>query len=142
MKRLEDGSFLILATRDDDTDRIFDLYRQRWKIETFCRCLISITVLKSRGFNLEATHLTEPSRIRKLLGVVALTYNWTRIIGLGRRLREDGPSICTHGYPEKSLFRYGLDRLRELLSNAYRMRDELRRCVQALASPDLFLSCS
>ena len=142
MKHLDDGSFLILAARDVDTDRMFDLYRQRWEIETFCRCHIGIAALKSRGFDLEATHLTEPDRIRKLLGVVALTYSWTRIIGLDRRGREDGPRICPHGYPEKSLFRYGLDRLRELLSNAYRMRDELRRCVQALASPDLFLSCS
>jgi Transposase DDE domain. len=136
LKRLEDGSFLILASRGVDTDSILDLYRQRWDIETL------FAALKSRGFDLEATHLTEPDRIRKLLGILALTYSWTRIVGLNRKRREGPPRECANGYPERSLFRYGLDRLRELLVNWYQMREELNRCIQALSAPRLFLSCS
>ncbi len=136
VKRLEDNSFLILASRGVDPDSIFDLYRQRWDIETL------FAALKSRGFDLEATHLTEPDRVRKLLGVVALTYSWTRIVGLDRKRREGPPRKCANGYPEKSLFRYGLDRLKELLTNWYRMQEELSRCVEALAYPQSFLSCS
>ncbi|MCS4156040.1 hypothetical protein GGQ03_003346 [Salinibacter ruber] len=86
--------------------------------------------------------MTEPDRIRKLLGMLALTYSWTRIIGLDRKAKEGAPRECANGYPEKSLFRYGLDRLRELTTNWYRMRDELRRCIQALLAPRSFLSCS
>jgi hypothetical protein len=115
---------------------MFELYRQRWDIETL------FAALKSRGFGLEATHLTEPDRIRKLLGVRALTYSWTRIVGLDRKRREGPSRECANEYPERSLFRYGLDRLRELLVNWYRMQDELNRCVQALTAPRLFLSCS
>ncbi|PSQ83297.1 MAG: hypothetical protein BRD40_02110 [Bacteroidetes bacterium QS_1_65_9] len=136
LKRLEDGSFLILASRGVDADSMFELYRQRWEIETL------FAALKSRGFDLEETHLTEPDRIRKLLGVLALTYSWTRIVGLDRQSREGPPRECANGYPEKSLFRYGLDRLKELLTNWYRMQGELDRCVQALAYPQSFLSCS
>jgi len=48
LKRLEDDSFLILASRGVDADSIFDLYRQRWEIETL------FAALKSRGIDLEA----------------------------------------------------------------------------------------
>ncbi|PSQ72023.1 MAG: IS4/IS5 family transposase [Bacteroidetes bacterium QH_2_64_26] len=136
LKRLEDGSLLILASRRIDADSMFELYRQRWDIETL------FAALKSRGFDLEGTHLTEPDRIRKLLGVLALTYSWTRIIGLDRKRREGPSRECANGYPEKSLFRYGLDRLKELLTNWYRMQEELSRYAQALAYPQSFLSCS
>jgi len=135
-KRLEDGSFLILASRGVDPESMFELYWQRWEIETL------FAALKSRGFDLEATHLTEPNRIRKLLGIVALTYSPARIVGLDRKNREGPPRECANGYPEKSLFRYGLDRLKELLTNGYRMQEELSRCVEALAYPQSFLSCS
>ncbi|WP_118840710.1 IS4 family transposase [Salinibacter ruber] len=135
-KRLEDGSFLILAGRQVSPDSMMNLYRKRWEIETL------FAALKSRGFGLEATHMTKPDRIRKLLGMLALTYSWTRIIGIDREAREGHPRECANGYPEKSLFRYGLDRLRELTANWHRMRDELHRCIQALIAPRSFLSCS
>jgi len=82
--RLSDGSMLILAVRAVDSEALFALYRRRWEIETL------FAALRSRGFDLEATHLTAPGRIRKLLGVLALAYSWTRLIGRDRRKRE-GP---------------------------------------------------
>ncbi len=133
---LEEESFLILAGREVDPGSMLDLYRKRWEIETL------FAALKSRGFGLEDTHMTEPDRIRKLLGILALTYSWTRILGLDRKAREGDPRECANGYPEKSLFRYGLDRLRELMTNWYRMRDELHQCIRALIAPRSFLSCS
>jgi hypothetical protein len=134
--RLEEGSFLIIAGREVDPGSMLELYRKRWEIETL------FAALKSRGFGLEDTHMTRPDRIRKLLGMLALTYSWTRIIGIDRKAREGAPRECANGYPEKSLFRYGLDRLRELKVNWHRMRDELHRCIQALIAPRSFLSCS
>ncbi|MCS3705879.1 hypothetical protein GGP62_000854 [Salinibacter ruber] len=77
---------------------MLDLYRKRWEIETL------FAALKSRGFGLEDTHMTEPDRIRKLLGVLAVTYSWTRLIGLDRKATEGAPRECANGYPEKSLF--------------------------------------
>jgi hypothetical protein len=74
--------------------------------------------------------------------MLALTYSWTRILGLDRKAREGAPGEYANGYPEKSLFRYGLDRLQELMANWHRMRDELHLCIQALIAPRSFLSCS
>ena len=97
-RRLEEESFLILVGREVDPGSMLDLYRKRWEIETL------FAALKSRGFGLEDTHMTEPDRIRKLLGMLALTYSWTRIIGLDRKAKEGAPRECANGYPEKSLF--------------------------------------
>jgi hypothetical protein len=97
LKRLEDGSFLILAGRGVDPGSMFELYRQRWDI------LASFAALKSRGFDLETTHLTEPDRIRKLLDVLALTCSWTRIVGLDRKNREGPPRECANGNTRVSL---------------------------------------
>lgn len=139
--RLSDGSMLILAARAVDSDAVdsealFALYRRRWEIETL------FAALKSRGFDLEATHLTAPGRIRKLLGVLALAYSWARLIGRDRQNREGPPRRCAHGYRARSLFRYGLDRLQEILLNPQHMQDELHRCLRALTHPNSFLSCS
>ena len=40
----------------------------RWQIETLFGCL------KTRGFNFEDTHLTDPERLSKLLGLLALAF--------------------------------------------------------------------
>ena len=132
----EDGSMLIVAARGVDAGAAFDLYRRRWEIETL------FGALKSRGFDLEATHLTRPGRICKLLGVLALAYSWARLIGVDRRRREGPPRRCAHGYRARSLFRYGLDQLREIMLNPWRMQAELHRCLRALKHPHSFLSCS
>jgi hypothetical protein len=138
--RLSDGSMLILAAYrlegEAGMESIFEAYRKRWQIETL------FAALKSRGFDLEATHLTRPERIRKLLGVLAFAYTWARLIGLDRKRQEGPPRRCSNGHPAKSLFRYGLDRLRELVNNSWRMQTELARCLQALTQPSSFLSCS
>lgn len=139
-KRLSDGSMLTLAAHrlegEAALEPIFQIYRKRWEIETL------FAALKSRGFDLEATHLTRPGRIRKLLGILAFAYTWARLIGLDRKRQEGPPRRCSNGYRVKSLFRYGLDRLRELVNNSWRMQGELARCLRALTQPSSFLSCS
>lgn len=44
---------------------------------------------KRRGFNFEDTHLTDPQRLSKLMGLLALAFAWTD--RTGERL-HDGPS--------------------------------------------------
>lgn len=75
IKRLEDGSFLILVGRilvgrQVSPDSMMNLYRKRWEI------LALFAALKSRGFGLEATHMTKPDRIRKLLGFGSCSEYW------------------------------------------------------------------
>jgi hypothetical protein len=125
-KRLDDESLLIVAARGVDPGEAIDLYRRRWDIETL------FVALKSKGFTLEETGPAALDPIRSLLGIVALAYLWARLVGEKHRAGDGPPRRCAHGYRTKSRFRYGLDRLREILLNAWRMQAGLRRCMQAL----------
>ena len=60
--------FLILATSGIDPEEATRLYQRRWEIETM------FAALKSRGFDLEETHLTAPDRIERLIGLLALAF--------------------------------------------------------------------
>lgn len=103
------NDYLILIT-PDNPDSALDDYAQRWEIETLFGCL------KSRGFNFEDTHLTKPERISKLLALLTLALCWC--IRLGEWQHEQTPiPIKTHGRRAKSLFRYGLEMLRNIVLN-------------------------
>ena len=88
----------------------FELYRTRWKIETL------FGALKTRGFNLEETRVTQSHRLENLVLLLAIAILWALRVGLfvsnlGKgRVRTDG----TRFY---SLFRVGLDFLRRLFLN-------------------------
>ena len=106
--RLKDD-YLILIT-DQRPDTALEDYRQRWQIETLFGCL------KSRGFDFEATHLTDPDRISKLLVLLTMAFCWGSRIG--EWLHEQKPiPVKKHGRLAKSLFRYGLDTLRNIVLN-------------------------
>jgi hypothetical protein len=101
--------YLIVVT-NLEPDTGFELYRTRWKIETL------FGALKSRGFNLEQTRVTQSHRLENLVLLLAIAIFWALRVGLfvstldRDRLRADG----TRFY---SLFRVGLDFLRRLLLN-------------------------
>jgi transposase len=103
------NDYLILIT-NEAPDTALEDYAHRWEIETLFGCL------KSRGFNFEDTHLTKLERISKLLGVLTLALCWCLLIG--EWLHEHKPiAIKKHGRRAKSLFRHGLDRLRNIVLN-------------------------
>jgi hypothetical protein len=79
--RLDDGEFLILASSGAPQAEAIDAYADRWQIETLFGCL------KTRGFNFEDTHLVDPERLGKLLGLLALAFAWTHRTG---ELLHDG----------------------------------------------------
>jgi len=104
-KRIKGGEMLIIATNLDDARRGIDVYRKRWGIE----CMFADA--KTRGLNIEDTHITDPDKLSTLLVLVALAVTWayrcaTCVIGRGA-IRQKG-----HGRREKSWFRTGLDALR------------------------------
>ena len=53
---MADGELVILATQDQPETALAD-YKERWQIETLFGCL------KTRGFDLEATHITDQKRL-------------------------------------------------------------------------------
>jgi hypothetical protein len=54
----------------------FELYRTRWKIETL------FGALKSRGFNLEETRVTQSHRLENLVLLLAIAILWALRVGL------------------------------------------------------------
>lgn len=111
-RKRADGELLILISSEPSPEMIEE-YRHRWQIETLFGCL------KSRGFDLEATHLRDSERLEKLLGLLALTVCWSWLAG--EKIRQTKP-IATkkHGRRAKSIFRVGLDHLEQLFLNALR----------------------
>jgi hypothetical protein len=81
--RLDAGDFLFIASSGAPQAEALDAYADRWQVET------PFGALKSRGFNLEDTHLTDPKRLAKLMGLLALAFAWTYRTG---ELLHDGPS--------------------------------------------------
>jgi hypothetical protein len=107
--KLRAGEYLIVASAHPTDQAIAD-YGRRWEIETLFGCM------KSRGFCLEQTHVTDPERLRKLIALMALAFCWANIIG--EWLIEHKPlKIKTHGRLARSIFRYGFDHLRRILCN-------------------------
>ena len=106
--RIQNDYLILITTASPDT--ALDDYAQRWDIETLFGCL------KSRGFNFEDTHLTKPERISKLLGLLTLALCWCLLIGEWQHIQKP-IAMKNHGRRAKSLFRYGLDRLRNIVLN-------------------------
>lgn len=84
-------------------------YRQRWQVETLFRSL------KSSGFNIEDTHLTDIERVEKLLLIVMMAFVWCYNIGEFVNQNLQPIRILKNGRKAKSIFRYGLDLLTEFL---------------------------
>jgi Transposase DDE domain len=83
-------------------------YKKRWSIEAMFQDF------KGQGFNIEETHIPIPSRIVKMVYLVAVAYGICIQIGIMEE-KANGIPMKNHGYRAKSLFRRGLDRLRTYL---------------------------
>lgn len=107
-------------------DKAQALYKERWQIES------AFKALKTSGFNIEDTHLTDLDRIEKLFALVLVAFVWAYKIGI--YLNELYPiKINKHGRKAKSVFKYGLTYLSYVLfSNNI---DEFYICCK-------FLSCT
>jgi len=122
--RLTDD-FLILIT-NHLPEKALESYKQRWQIETL------FGALKSRGFDFEATHLTHPERVNKLLALLSISFCWAHLIGEWRQQIKP-IKIKKHQRRAISIFRYGLDYLREILLNISYRLDEFKQVVKLLS---------
>lgn len=103
-------------------------YALRWRIEQLFK------ELKSSGFRLEDTHLTQLERLATLLALVAITYCW--VIKAGVQVARKTPRLTRklkHGRPRFSILRIGLDAVREAFWSGNK-----RQIAAALK----FLSCT
>ena len=90
-------------------------YKERWQIETAFRGI------KSSGFNIEDTHLTELDRLEKLFTLVMLAFAWAYVIRDYLDRYIDPIKIKAHERRAKSIFRHGLDFIVEILNNHLKM---------------------
>ncbi len=125
--RLASGEYVIVVS-PQAAERALADYARRWEIETLFGCL------KSRGFRLEETHVTDPARLKKLLALLALAFCWAVIVGEWL-VEQKALKIKKHGRLAKSIFRHGLDHLRRILCNLQSLAQQvaLRRVIQLLS---------
>ena len=101
---------LYLVTNIASADEACRLYTKRFRIETF------FSDQKSRGFHLHKSHLSEATRLARLLLAACLAYIW--IVYLGALCQQDGWIRIIHRGDrcDLSLFQLGLRLLDYLLN--------------------------
>ena len=104
--RLASGELLALAC-SGRARHALTRYRQRWTIETL------FGNLKTKGFALEATHMTDPNKLCTLLALLAFAVALTVKTGVVRARLHAIP-IKKHGRRAWSLFALGLHTLRKI----------------------------
>ncbi len=124
--RLKTGELLALACAGNPR-RALARYRQRWTIETL------FSNIKTRGFDLEATHLTAPEKLSTLLAVLALAVTLTVKAGAAITRARPVP-LKKHGYQARSTFALGLDWLRKLMATPDQTRTAI--LLWRLCSPE------
>lgn len=103
---------MIVATNQAPKTAI-SIYLRRWEIETlFCS-------LKSKGWQLENTHITDIKRLEKLIALLAVAFVWAHRIGEFQVTQKKIPlkTLRKQRRPQNSFFRFGLDCLRDLLTS-------------------------
>ena len=108
--RLKDGELLILASSKKGQQSV-EYYKERWQIETL------FSGLKSRGFNLEETHVTDPERIKRLLIIPVITFCWAHRIGEWQHDSVKPIKVKKHLRFSKSIFKTGLDFIHNAIFN-------------------------
>lgn len=89
-----------------------EIYKERWQIET------AFKGLKTSGFNIEDTHLTDIERIEKLFALVTVAFTWAYVVGDYLHRYVKPIQIKKHGNKAKSIFKYGLTYIATVLLNS------------------------
>jgi hypothetical protein len=108
--RLVTGELLALATSSSPRHALVR-YRARWRIETL------FGNLKTRGFNLEDTHLADPAKLSTLLALLTLAVALSVKTGVAAQRLRPIP-VKNHGRKAFSLFAHGLHALRKIFASA------------------------
>ena len=108
-KKTEGNDYLILAS-SSNPDEALSMYKQRWTIENL------FGNMKTKGFNLENTHMKDDEKLKKLIALLTIAMLWCYLIGFwiesSVKIR-----IKNHGRKEKSTFRKGLDHFTKILNS-------------------------
>lgn len=101
---------LVVLIHSASINNPLQIYKKRWEIETMFKAF------KSSGFDMEATHMTQPERLNTLFTVMAIAFCITYQAGIITAETEKIP-IKSHGRKAQSILRTGLDKLQNILAN-------------------------
>lgn len=104
---------IYLVTNLVDVDRAFALYRKRAHIETF------FSDLKSRGFGIHKSHLSDPTRLTRLLIAACLAYVWLVYLGVCALEKRWMKRLHRSDRCDLSLFQLGMRLLDVCLNEGY-----------------------
>lgn len=108
LKRLDSGDLLYLFGTME-AKFLGQVYRRRWTIEA---CFQSF---KSRGFDLERTHLKNLAKLKKLVAMVSIAFGICVSLGIHQHEKVKKIKTKNHGYKANSFFRHGLNTIREMM---------------------------
>jgi len=127
--RLGTGELLALACSGRPRGALA-AYRTRWTIESL------FATLKTRGFNMEDTHITDPRKLSTLLALLTLAV--TMAVKTGHAAAQLVPiPIKAHGRKAYSIVSLGLTKLRKLFARL--PRDQVFNALRRLTGEDLQL---
>lgn len=114
--KLQKGDFLIIVSFNRP-EKAKDYYAQRWQIE------MCFKAMKSSGFDIEKTHLTDIDRIEKLVLLIMIAFVWCYKVGIYLHQNIRPIQIKKHGRKARTIFKYGLDYIANCLLNALKPMD-------------------
>jgi transposase len=123
--RLASGELLALACSSAPR-HAFARYRARWRIETM------FGNLKTKGFNIEDTHLRDPAKLAALMAIVAIALALSVKTGAAAARLAPIP-LKKHGRKAVSIFAKGLNALRKILAGDD--RSQVSGFLETLFSP-------
>ena len=104
-----------------NVDYFDQFYKKRWAIETIFQSF------KSRGLDLEKTHLKLNDKIKKLVGLVAMAFTFCNTLGVYIDEKEKKIPLKKHKRKTKSFFRCGLDFMQDIFKTDYKYKEDTER---------------
>lgn len=118
---------LMVIVTNKNPDQSIDAYLKRWEIETLFGCL------KGRGFNFEDTHITDLDRIKKMIVLLTIAFCWAHKIGEWQHEEVKPIVVRKHGRRSYSIFRYGLNYIRESFNHVVSNIELFMNCLSFLS---------
>lgn len=107
LKKLTNGELLYLISNLQENKYLEQIYRKRWTIEMMFQSF------KSRGFDIESTHIKDIIKLKKLVAIVAIAFSFCVNLGIYQNEKVQKIKIKNNGYKEKSFCRVGIDLLKD-----------------------------
>lgn len=116
---------LVLIT-NTEVKQALSLYRERWTIEVFFQSL------KSRGFDLEASHLKEAYRMKKLFSLCCIAFVICLRVGIHQHENVKPIPSFNHTYKSCSFFKAGKNLLEKAIRLIYKDNQLIERILRPI----------